>query len=138
LFPKNKVSVYKRKNNCIDVNVYSNNLIKLFPQHGKGPKHLRKIQLEDWQQEILKKNRKAFILGLLHSDGCLFTNKVGKYTYNTFQFTNKSIDIINLFRDSLRHENIGCNTYHRKDNVNIVRISRKKDVDTLMEFWYSK
>lgn len=28
--------------------VYSNQLLKLFPQHGKGKKHERKIELTEW------------------------------------------------------------------------------------------
>jgi len=46
-----------------------------FPQHGPGSKLDRKIELVEWQQEIVDERPKAFIRGLVHSDGsrCLNT-----------------------------------------------------------------
>lgn len=41
----------------------------LFPQHGPGRKHERRIALEDWQEEIVRAFPAAFLRGLFHSDG---------------------------------------------------------------------
>lgn len=37
---------------CIEVSAYWKHWPSLFPQHGSGRKHLRKIELADWQQNI--------------------------------------------------------------------------------------
>lgn len=77
----------------------------VFPQHGPGPKHKRKIELVDWQEEIVDRHPKAFIRGLIHSDGCRSANaftvelKDGPkaYSYVRYFFSNRSEDIKDLF-----------------------------------------
>lgn len=46
----------------------------LFPQHGAGRKHLRKIELAEWQREIVAKYPEQLLRGLFHSDGCRIVN----------------------------------------------------------------
>jgi hypothetical protein len=41
----------------------------LFPQHGPGMKHTRKIELAEWQQVIVDRYPGDFVRGLIHSDG---------------------------------------------------------------------
>ena len=49
----------------------------LFPQHGPGKKHLRRIKLADWQAEIaLDRHPDQLLRGLVHSDGCRVINRV--------------------------------------------------------------
>ncbi|MGW0873755.1 helix-turn-helix domain-containing protein [Streptomyces sp. NPDC002740] len=84
---------------------------QLFPQHGPGKKHLRRIALEPWQQAIVNEHPWEFIRGLIHSDGCRITNWTEKtiggvrkrYEYTRYFFTNLSGDIIRLFTDTLDH-----------------------------------
>jgi hypothetical protein len=52
----------------------------LFPQHGVGRKQLRKIELADWQREIVAKCPEQLLRGLFHSDGCRFVNWATKVT----------------------------------------------------------
>lgn len=81
----------------------------LFPQHGPGKKHDRKIVLEPWQQAVVDAHPWEFVRGLIHSDGCRITNwatrLVGgvrkRYEYPRYFFTNKSDDIRKLFTDTL-------------------------------------
>lgn len=77
-----------------------------FPQHGRGRKHLRRIALEPWQEEIVARHRGSFVRGLIHSDGCrtinAFTTKlpsgrVADYAYPRYFFSNLSEDILGLF-----------------------------------------
>jgi Homeodomain-like domain len=42
-----------RKVGCTEVAAYSKHWICLFPQHGPGRKHERRIQLTPWQQELV-------------------------------------------------------------------------------------
>jgi hypothetical protein len=76
----------------------------LFPQHGAGPKHRRKIKLTDWQQRIVDETPEAFLRGLIHTDGWRGMNRVhvkGKdYAYPRYQFSNRSDDIRKLFTDT--------------------------------------
>lgn len=77
----------------------------VFPQHGPGPKHRRRIELVDWQREIVERHTEAFLRGLLHSDGCRSMNRVRvrlkggekRYEYARYFFSNRSEDIKDLF-----------------------------------------
>jgi hypothetical protein len=103
VFPQNRVACYRPvpQAQYVVVGVYSKAVICLFPQHGKGPKHLRQIQLMDWQTQIVREWPEDFLRGLIHSDGCRFINRVrikGKaYEYPRYNFTNASTDIRSLF-----------------------------------------
>lgn len=73
----------------------------LFPQHGPGRKHDRRIVLEEWQRDVVRAHPADFLRGLFHSDGCRVDNwatrVVGgekrRYDYPRWQFTNRSDDI---------------------------------------------
>ena len=66
----------KPPHNLVEVNSYSNAWSCLFPQHGPGRKHERKIELAPWQEAIVDREPEQFIRGLIHSDGCRTTNRV--------------------------------------------------------------
>ncbi len=77
-----------------------------FPQHGPGRKHLRKIELADWQREITHEHPRELLRGLIHSDGCRCINRfktnlpsgrVAEYEYPRYFFTNLSEDIRRIF-----------------------------------------
>lgn len=55
---------------CTEVYSHSKHWPCLFPQHGPGVKHLRKIELADWQQKLVDVDPRPLIKGLIHSDGC--------------------------------------------------------------------
>jgi len=78
----------------------------LFPQHGPGRKHERKIELVDWQLRITHEWPREFIRGLIHSDGSRCINRfsvklpsgrVGRYAYPRYFFSNYSADIRQIF-----------------------------------------
>lgn len=108
VFPGNAVCRVRRTG-CRNVKVYSKHLECLFPQHGPGKKHERRIVLEGWQQAIVDAHPWEFVRGLVHSDGCRITNwttrLVGgvrkRYEYPRYFFTNVSDDIRRLFTDTL-------------------------------------
>ena len=70
----------------------------LFPQHGPGRKHERRIVLEDWQREVVTAHPAAFLRGLFHSDGCRVRNWASRpvagvakrYDYPRWQFPSLS------------------------------------------------
>src|SRR5262249_49575828 len=95
----------KPPRNLVEVNSYSNAWPCLFPQHGPGRKHRRKIELAPWQEAIVDHEPEQFIRGLIHSDGCRVMNRVvvdGKdYAYPRYFFSQVSGDIQSLFCRSL-------------------------------------
>ena len=93
------------KQGAHDVYCYSKHWPCLFPQHGPGRKHLRRIELEPWQREIaLAQAPDLFVRGLIHSDGCRSINRVKlrgrEYEYVRYFFSNRSRDIRMLFLDA--------------------------------------
>jgi hypothetical protein len=87
---------------CTDVSSYSKHWPCLFPQHGPGMKHLRRIELTLWQDEIVTKFPRDFLRGLVHSDGSRTNNwarspQGRRYDYPRYEFTNVSDDIRQLF-----------------------------------------
>jgi hypothetical protein len=85
----NKVSRV-RKVGCTEVASYSKHWPCLFPQHGPGRKHERKVELTPWQQELVDLDPRPLIRGLLHSDGCRVLNWVNGTPYPRYHFSNVS------------------------------------------------
>jgi hypothetical protein len=83
-------------------------VLRAFPQHGAGRKHLRSIVLADWQLELTHAYPGSLLRGLIHSDGCRVMNRfrtklpsgrIAEYCYVRYFFTNYSSDIRQIFRD---------------------------------------
>jgi Homeodomain-like domain len=113
-----------------EVSAYSKAWVCLFPQHGPGEKHRRRIMLEPWQQEIVDAHPQSFIRGLIQSDGCRVRNRVNGKDYPRYFFTQVSDDIKRLFCRSLTQLGI---RYTWNDHKN-VSIARRPDVARLDEF----
>jgi hypothetical protein len=102
VLPRRKSSVtrYTHKRVAL-VRSYGREWLCLFPQHGPGRKHHRRITLEPWQQEIVARHPGNLLRGLIQSDGWRGLNRVhvkGKdYAYPRYQFSNRSSDIRTLF-----------------------------------------
>lgn len=148
LLPDNKVTIVKYNNsNVCDVSCYSKLLPILFPQHGKGLKTDRDVSLTDWQIGYVNQHPKAFLKGLIRSDGCRYTNTVkvkGKiYQYPSYGFTNTSKDIINAFLYVCNLLNLQCvASWGKSKQPNhhdrcSVTITKRKDVEFLDEFMYN-
>ncbi|MEV5436309.1 helix-turn-helix domain-containing protein [Streptomyces sp. NPDC052682] len=135
VFPENSVCRV-RKTGCRNVKVYSKHLRCLFPQHGPGKKHERRIVLEPWQQEIVDAHPWEFIRGLIHSDGCRITNwttrmvagERKRYEYPRYFFSNKSADIRQLFTDTLDKVGVEWAVYARNGDAFNISVARKASV----------
>jgi hypothetical protein len=88
---------------CIVITSYWRAWSCLFPQHGRGRKHQRPIELVDWQRALVDAAPEAFLRALMHTDGWRGLNRVrtkGRdYAYPRYQFSNRSADIRRLFTD---------------------------------------
>nr|WP_046775339.1 helix-turn-helix domain-containing protein [Streptomyces yangpuensis] len=135
VMPQPKVG-RRRQHGCVEVKSYTWHWTCLFPQHGPGKKHERRIVLEDWQQEIVDAHPWEFLRGLIHSDGCRVTNwtvRNGKrYEYPRYFFTNKSDDIRKLCTDTLAKVGVRWTVLARGSDPFNVSIARK-DCVALMD-----
>ena len=109
----------------------------LFPQHGPGRKHKRKLELADWQRTIVSAHPAAFLRGLLHSDGCRVNNWATRmvagvkkrYDYPRWQFVNHSADIRDWFTEALDRLDIPW----RQSNWMCISVSTRAGVARLDE-----
>ncbi len=132
-FPANSIDVVSSIG-CVHVSVYSTHLSCLFPRHRPGPKHLRPIELEPWQRDLLESSPWAFIRGCIRSDGCCFVNRTGPYEYLSYDFSNMFADIAGLFIDAC--DVVGVR--YRVANGNVrgvwdVRINQRDSVAAMLE-----
>jgi len=108
----------------------------VFPQHGPGRKHLRRIELEPWQRAIVAKYPEQLVRGLFHSDGCRVVNWASKpgrdkrYEYVRYMFSNRSDDIRKILTDALDILGIAW----RRPRWDHVAVSRKEAVAALDVF----
>jgi hypothetical protein len=109
----------------------------LFPQHGPGRKHTRRIRLEAWQEDIVAEHGGALLRGLFHSDGSRVANwatrrvgnEVRRYDYPRWMFSNRSDDIIDICTAALDRLGIAW----RRPRVDCIAVSRRADVARLDE-----
>ncbi|MEU6474060.1 helix-turn-helix domain-containing protein [Streptomyces massasporeus] len=135
VFPENS-TCRVRRTGCSNVKVYSKHLHCLFPQHGPGKKHERRIVLEPWQQSIVDARPWEFIRGLIHSDGCRITNwttrmvagERKRYEYPRYLFANKSDDIRRLFTRALDEVGVEWSTLARGSDPFTISVARKASV----------
>jgi hypothetical protein len=127
-FPDHRVgTVRSAKGTTTVLSVYCTHLACLFPQHGPGKKHERPVLLEPWQRNILERQPWPFLRGCIRSDGCAFVNRTGRYEYLSYEFSNLSTHIRELFMDACELVGVEYRPYRR-----YVRIYRRTSV-ALME-----
>jgi len=133
VMPANRVCRV-RKVGCLEVAGYSKLWPELFPQHGAGRKHERRIVLVDWQVKVVQDHPEALIRGLIQSDGTRFTNTVRHgdkvYEYPRYNFCNTSGDIRAIFTDTLDRLGIAW----RQMNARNISVARKDAVAALDTF----
>jgi len=123
---------------CTEIKSTSKHWPCLFPQHGPGRKHERKIELEPWQQEIVNRHPGDFARGLFHSDGCRLINRVRRslkdgdrrYEYPRYLFVNRSADIHRLCGEALDRLGVAW----RFSKPTTISVARRKAVARLDEY----
>jgi hypothetical protein len=110
----------------------------LLPQHGPGLKHLRLIELEPWQRELLDVAPWPFIRACIRTDGCSFINRTDihrdvPYEYLSYQFSNMSTDIVDLFLEACARVGVCTRANRRSNGLWSVRINRRESVALLLE-----
>jgi hypothetical protein len=128
-----------RSDTLVILSVYSCHHGCLFPQHGPGRKHEREIKLEDWQWRLLAESPWPFLRGCVRSDGCAFINRTDvhraqPYEYLSYDFSNRSKDIVDLFAAAC--ELAGIHDYRVSGKASRrwdVRINRRASVALMLE-----
>ncbi|GAA4219025.1 hypothetical protein GCM10022220_54730 [Actinocatenispora rupis] len=127
------VSVVPRRG-CVAVQSYSTHWPCLFPQHGPGMKHQRRIELADWQRGVVDTWPEPFLRGLIHADGCRSLNTVvtrGKtYRYPRYFFSNESVDILRICGEALDRVGVEWRFTRR----NCLSVARREGVARLDSF----
>jgi len=135
--PAGKLHRLLTRSNCYSVSAYSRSWPCLFPQHGPGVKHSRRIYLAEWQQELAKRWPDQLIKGMIQSDGCRVINTGrGGWKQPRYAFSNVSTDVTSIFCsacDCMRLRWTASFPSNEKAVVSIY-VSRKDDVSRLDEF----
>jgi hypothetical protein len=137
VMPSSKVFT-RARTGCTDIKSASKQWLCLFPQHGPGRKHERKIELEPWQGRIVAEYPGDFARGLFHSDGCRSVNRVRRplkngdrwYEYPRYFFANHSADIHRLCGQAL--DRLGVEWRFSKPTT--ISVARRAAVTRLDEF----
>jgi hypothetical protein len=127
-YPANRVgrSVW-HNGSMVVLCVYHGHLSCHFPQAGPGKKRERPIVLEPWQAAIVEAEPWRFLRGCIRSDGCVFINRTGRYEYLSYEFSNRSADIVDLFVATCDRLGLSPRPYPR-----YVRLYRRADVAQLL------
>lgn len=112
---------------CTEISADWNHWICLFPQHGKGRKRERRIELESWQLEVVAQFPGRLLRGLIHSDGCRYNVRRGGGT-SRYQFTNHSPEILEIFCLGCRLYGVDCTKSGTKASVSRQSEVKKLDV----------
>jgi hypothetical protein len=135
VMPTSKVSIFHRWNEQTEeIHSYSKAWPCFFPQHGSGVKHLRKLELTSWQSQLVERDPRPLLRGLVHSDGCRHLNTIRHpkktYRYPRYEFTNKSEDIKRIFCSACDLLEIEW----RVMNAKTISIARRESVARMDEF----
>ena len=136
VMPDNKVGMTQEEG-YTEVWCFSKHWPCLFPQHGPGAKHSRRIELADWQLDMASAFPRELLAGLIHSDGCrcinrIYTKKTKKtYEYPRYFFTNESRDILNIFSATCDLLGI-AHTYNRPNSISIAERTEVAYLDSFI------
>jgi hypothetical protein len=70
----------------------------------------------------------AFLRGCIRSDGCVFINRTGRYEYLSYDFSNLSAGILDVFMDTCAAVGL-----HPRRHPRHIRLCRRPDVALLVE-----
>ncbi len=127
VMPGRRVGFVMTQPSVTIVTCYSNDWPAVFPQHGRGRKHRRRIVLQAWQEQVVREHPGEFVRGLIESDGCRHRRVVGGTNYPAYSFSHRSEDILRLFGAACD----GLGVRWRRSNRVTISIARRPDVARL-------
>jgi len=133
--PANRVDIDRKgtTGSCVNVSCYSVHWPCVLPQHGRRKKHERRIALEPWQLDLFEQAPWAFLRGCIRSDGSCFINRTEPYEYLSYDFSNRSEDIVRLFVRACELVDVEYRlTGGRHGRPWDVRINRRRSVERML------
>ena len=131
---KKRAYLVQRRSRCVEVAAYWKHWPCFIPQHGPGRKHTRPIALAPWQRALVFTDPRAFLRGLIHSDGCRIVATERKRAYvrraPRYAFKNRSEDILRLFCAAC--DAVGV--HYTRSSATQVSVYSKASVTLLDEF----
>ena len=82
---------------------------------------------EPWQRALVAAAPWAFLRGAIRADGCLFVNRTGPYSYESYEFANHSADILDLFAETCARVGVEFRRY-----ATALRMYRRPSVQLLL------
>jgi hypothetical protein len=137
VMPANRVGRRLTTSNCWEVWSFSRSWPCLFPQHGPGKKHHRRIWLAEWQQQLAERWPEALVRGMVQTDGCRFMNTGrGGWRHPRYEFKNMSSDLTSIFCTACDRLGLRWTAAFPSDEARGISIyvSRKADVARMDEF----
>jgi hypothetical protein len=95
--PPRRIRISPHGRSCVEVGCNWARSPEVFPQHGPGRKHTRKIELHFDQERIVREYPAMFVRGCIQSDGCRHRRVVKGKNHPAYSFENRSEDILQLF-----------------------------------------
>lgn len=129
IVPESRVCRVNGAGGWVEVTSYSKSWPCIFPQHGRGKKHERAIELADFQETAVVRAPGYLLRGLIHSDGCRFQNTGTNWSNPRYSFSNRSADIRSIFCDACDRLGLRWTTA-----PHTIYVSRKADVARIDEF----
>jgi DNA-binding transcriptional regulator WhiA len=125
LFPKNKIGIINRKDSCIDISCYSNDLEKILGWRAKdGSKIKQNVSIPNWIKNN-KKYLKHCLRGLIETDGSIYKDR----GYLMINFTTVIPRLAKDFSQSIEKFGFVCNTQINKPKIGLpkftIRVSKK-------------
>lgn len=133
--PGKRAHVLRRRGErSVEVSTWWKHWACLFPQHGSGRKHMRRIVLAGWQRGLVASHVEPFIRGLIHSDGTriIATERKGKNVRRAvrYGFRNRSEDILRIFGDACSRAGV----HYTRSSETQIAVYSKAAVARLDEF----
>lgn len=134
VIPASRVNRVLKPSNCFEIYSYSRAWPCLFPQHGPGVKHERRIWLSGWQQHLAERHPEALVRGMIQSDGWRFRNHRGRrggaWSAARYGFGNVSTDVTSIFFTACDRLGSRWTAAFPKSETKqvIIYVSRKDDV----------
>lgn len=124
IFPENKVSIVKRKGNCVDISCYSNKWEPLLGwKSNLGSKYNQKVSVPKW----IKTNKKFIPLclkGLFETDGSIYLDRKYKMANFVTVIPTLADDVATMIKKIGFNPNIQSLHYNYKKTKITIRISK--------------
>lgn len=126
-----RAAVQRCNGNYVQISSYWKAWPCLLPQHSSGKKQDRRIELTDWQRDLVNRWPEQLLRGLVHSDGCRFQSTGRCNWVNArYSFRQFSDDIRRIFCDTCDLVGVRWTA----SGKHTIYVSRKADVAKLDEF----